>query len=244
MRFSQIVGNLLTNAAKFTPAGGQVKVRGYARGREVLLEVEDDGIGIEPRHLEAIFDPFVQARRGDETHGGLGLGLSLVRDLVQLHGGTVQAESAGLGKGSRFTLRLPLGTLDAFTSTVSPKERTSLSPLRVLVVDDNEDSADMLGLLLSESGHEVRVAYDGPRALALASEFEPNAAVLDIGLPVMDGYELATRLRERYGAQGLRLLALTGFGQEQDKARCLEAGFHRHLTKPIHAWELEAALAE
>jgi CheY-like chemotaxis protein len=122
-------------------------------------------------------------------------------------------------------------------------ERASFSPLRVLIVDDNQDSADMLWLLLSGIGHEVRVAYDGPHALALASEFEPNAAVLDISLPVMDGYELATQLRERHGARGLRLLALTGL-QERDKVRCLEAGFHRHLTKPIHPREIEAALVE
>jgi CheY-like chemotaxis protein/two-component sensor histidine kinase len=243
VRFSQIIANLLTNAAKFTPPSGQVKVRGYAREREVLLEVEDDGIGIDPSQLELIFDPFVQARRGDETHGGLGLGLSLVRDLVQLHGGSVQAQSAGIGQGSRFTLRLPQGTLDAAISAASPMERASFSPLRVLIVDDNQDSADMLWLLLSGIGHEVRVAYDGPHALALASEFEPNAAVLDISLPVMDGYELATQLRERHGARGLRLLALTGL-QERDKVRCLEAGFHRHLTKPIHPREIEAALVE
>ncbi|HVZ33390.1 MAG TPA: ATP-binding protein, partial [Polyangiaceae bacterium] len=246
VRFLQAVSNLLTNAAKFTPPGGSVKVRGFARGAQVILEVEDDGIGIEPAQLSAIFEPFVQAApRTEDARGGLGLGLSLARDLIQLHGGTVEVESAGAGRGSCFRLRLPLGSsATAARPTASEPCAPAPAPRRVLVVDDNEDSADMLGLLLSELGHVVRVAYDGPQALAIAAELEPEIAVLDIGLPVMDGYELATRLRERARARSLRLVALTGFGQDRDRARVREAGFHRHLVKPVDAQELAAALAD
>jgi PAS domain S-box-containing protein len=246
MRFSQVVSNLLTNAAKFTPPGGHIRVRGHARGAEVILEIEDDGIGIDPEQIETIFEPFVQAHRHEsQTYGGLGLGLSLARDLIQLHRGRVEVESAGAGRGSRFTVALPVSVKLADTLPPSPRANPRVArPRRVLVVDDNEDSAELLGQLLAQLGHDVRIAHDGPRALSVASELIPEVAVLDIGLPVMDGYELAARLRELYGANGLRLVALTGFGQDTDKARSLAAGFHRHLTKPIEARELLAALAE
>lgn len=245
VRFSQVVSNLLTNAAKFTPAGGQVRVSACAEAGEVVLAIEDNGIGIEPRQLEAIFEPFVQGpRQLEQAQGGLGLGLSLVRDIVQLHGGRVAAQSAGLGAGSRFTLRLPQVAPRVTPRPPIVERRLHEAPrLRVLIVDDNEVSADMLGLLLRELGYVVRVAYDGPRALSLAAELEPDVAVLDIGLPVMDGYELAMRLREAHGARGMRLVALTGYGQDQDVERSKRAGFDRHLVKPIDTNELESALA-
>jgi PAS domain S-box-containing protein len=249
IRFAQVVSNLLTNAAKFTRPGGEVRLRASRQDAEVLLEVEDNGIGVRPQHLASLFEPFVQvARRDDPAYGGLGLGLALVRDLVQLHGGTVSAASDGPGRGSRFTIRLPAAFVPARTASTAHAatgdESSTQRARRVLVVDDNEDSAEMLGLLIAQLGHSVRIAYDGPRALSLAAEFAPDLAVLDIGLPVMDGYELAAHLKERHGASGLRLVALSGFGQEQDKARSRAAGFDRHLTKPVDANELEAALAD
>jgi CheY-like chemotaxis protein len=245
-RFAQVVSNLLTNAAKFTPPGGVVRVTARVERGEVLLEVEDSGIGIEPHDLGSLFEPFVQlTRRQGPQYAGLGLGLSLVRDLIQLHGGSVSAESEGAGRGSRFTIRLPITSPE-----VQPPAAGALAdggatrPRRVLLVDDNEDSAEMLGLLVARLGHVVRVAFDGPDALAVAAEFAPDVAVLDIGLPVMDGYELAARLRERLAERCPRLVALSGYGQEKDKAQSLAAGFSRHLTKPIDAKELEAVLAE
>jgi PAS domain S-box-containing protein len=246
VRFSQVVSNLLTNAAKFTEPGGLVRVSALSDGSEVSLAIQDNGMGIESHQVEAIFEPFVQAtRRTEQALGGLGLGLALVRDLVQLHGGRVEVESAGLGRGSCFTLRLPLTSPAAPASAQAVERRVPELPgLRVLIVDDNEVSAEMLGLLLAELGHVVRVAHDGPRALAVAAELEPDVAVLDIGLPVMDGYELAARLREAHGARGLRLVALTGFGQDQDLERSRNAGFHHHLVKPIDTDDLQAALVD
>jgi len=246
VRFAQAVSNLLTNAAKFTPAGGEVRVRGRLEGAEVVLEIEDNGIGIDPGDFESLFEPFVQlTRREEPAYGGLGLGLSLVRDLMQLHGGSIAVASDGAGRGSRFILRLPAATpgvqapaAEAIAVVGATRQR------RVLLVDDNQDSAEMLGFLVTGLGHVVRVAHDGPEALAVAREFEPDIAVLDIGLPVMDGYELAARLRDHFDTERLRLVALSGYGQERDKARSREAGFFRHLTKPIDANELAAVLAE
>jgi len=246
VRFSQLVANLLTNAAKFTPRGGHVWVRGRAEAGEVVLEIEDDGVGIEPAQLALIFEPFVQAGRGgDQGNAGLGLGLSLVRDLVALHGGRVAAESAGIGRGSRFVVHLPAGTRRGIPpqKQAEPEPAKPVLGRRVLLVDDNEDAAEMLAQVLTDLGHSVRVAHDGPHALELAAELEPDVAVLDIGLPVMDGYELAQRLLDAHGARGLRLVAITGYGQAEDKARTKKAGFHHHLVKPVETKELEAALA-
>jgi PAS domain S-box-containing protein len=246
VRFAQVVSNLLTNAAKFTPRGGAVRVAARVESGEVLLEVEDTGIGIEPGDLASLFKPFVQlARRDDPAYSGLGLGLSLVRDLMQLHGGTVEAASEGTGRGSRFTIRLPAVAPQAGAPAQSALPRAGATQRRrVLLVDDNQDSAEMLGMLVEQLGHVAHVAFDGPGALAVAAEFAPDIAVLDIGLPVMDGYELAAQLREQLAARCPRLVALSGYGQETDKARSLEAGFFLHLTKPIDARELEAVLSD
>lgn len=245
VRFAQVVSNLLTNAAKFTPAGGSVRVGARLEGAEVVLEVEDTGIGIEPSDLDSLFQPFVQLAHRDDRGGGLGLGLALVRDLVQLHQGTVAAKSEGRGRGSRFTIRMPAAAAQPEARTAKPLDGVhALRARRVLIVDDNEDSAEMLGEVVAQLGHVARIAFDGPGALSVAREFVPDIAVLDIGLPAMDGYELAARLREHFAERCPRLVALSGYGQEKDKARSRDAGFFKHLTKPIDAKELEAVLSD
>jgi PAS domain S-box-containing protein len=243
VRFTQVVANLLTNAAKFTPRGGLITVRARLQGEEITLEIADTGIGIDARDLERIFEPFVQAgARHDSAHGGLGLGLSLVRDLVSLHGGRVTAFSEGAGRGSSFMVHLPLGAQRATEARADQSVRPRTSGRRILVVDDNVDAAEMLAIVLGELGHQVRIAHDGPSALAVAAELEPEIAVLDLGLPVMDGYELASRLLDAYGAGGIRLVAITGYGQVEDRQRTRDAGFHAHLVKPVELKDLETAL--
>ena len=244
VRFSQIVANLLTNAAKFTPEMGLIKVRASIRSAEVALEVSDNGAGIEADQLESIFEPFVQAPRDDRPfQGGLGLGLSLVKDLVELHGGRVEAHSPGLGLGSRFVIHLPLLLEDPEAMVADSDARPLPSKgRRILLVDDNEDATEVMSLLLTSRGHTVRVANDGMGALALLPEFEPEVAVLDLGLPVMDGYELANRLSAHH-ARGIRLIAVTGYGQLKDRARTAAAGFDLHLVKPVSIEDLEAALS-
>jgi PAS domain S-box-containing protein len=235
-RLAQIVSNLLTNAAKYTDTGGHITVRARAKDGELTLSVRDDGTGIDPAALATIFDPFVQSPQSpDRAQGGLGIGLTLVRSLVEMHGGTVAANSEGLGKGTELVVRLPLASeLDAAPQTAAP--RTPPRPagdtaLRVLVVDDNADAAEMLSEALRALGHVVETAEDGPTALRLAERFQPEIAVLDIGLPVMDGYELAEHLREN--GTPPKLIAVTGYGQADDRARGVEAGFDAHLVKPI-----------
>jgi len=246
-RLAQVVSNLLTNAAKYTPAGGRISVTAAAEGEAVILRVRDNGIGISPEVLGHIFDLFVQARQElDRAHGGLGLGLTIVRNLVQLHGGTVSAHSEGIGKGSEFVVRLPLAVRGR--ASAGGDEGTALVAVssgngrRVLVVDDNDDSAAMLAEALRLRGHDVRVAHDGPAALAVSATFHPEVAFLDIGLPVMDGYELAMRMRQVPGLAGVRLLALTGYGQESDSERARLAGFHQHLVKPLDLRQLDRLL--
>ncbi len=241
-RLAQVIANLLTNAARYTPPGGQVWVRARASGDAIALEVQDSGIGISAQELTAIFEPFVQSARSEgQGHGGLGLGLSLVQDLTRLHGGQVEARSAGIDSGSCFVVTLPLGRLPVRDAAFAePGERRS-GHGRVLVIDDNEDAAEMLALLLEDRGYEVRTANDGPRALRAAEELPPDVAVIDLGMPVMDGFELAARLREAHGAN-VRLVALTGYGQAKDRERTQAAGFDAHLVKPVDLEQLEAAL--
>ena len=218
---------------------GHLRLSAEGEDGHVVLRVEDDGIGITPELLPRLFDTFVQAvQASDRREGGLGLGLSLVRNIVALHGGSVEAQSAGPGRGSVFTMRLQRaqGTSAVPASEPAPSPTLPPRPLQVLVVDDNEDAAMMLGELLSEVGLEVKLANDGPEALALLERFTPDVALLDIGLPVMDGYELAAKMRERLGEKTPHLIAVTVYGQETDRTRGRESGFDAHLVKPVD-WE-------
>ena len=234
-RLSQVLSNLLTNAAKYTPLGGEIHVVADADADGVTIRVRDDGVGIERQHLQSIFDLFVRVGQADGLGGGgLGIGLALAQRFVQMHGGRLEATSEGTGKGSEFSIWLPpsILTVPAHDAGVlgetDPQHRR-----RVLVVDDNHDAADMLSAMLMGWGHDARPAYESETALALAEEFEPEIALLDLGLPGMDGYALGERLRSRPWACALVLVAVTGRGQEDDRARTRDAGFNDHLVKPV-----------
>jgi len=242
-RLAQVVANLLTNAAKYTEPGGHISLVARREGAQVVIEVRDDGIGIAPAFLPRIFDLFVQGRQAlDRAEGGLGIGLALVRNLVALHGGTVDAASRGLGKGSTFTVRLPAqdGSHAAETPAADAGGPVGPQPARrrVLVVDDNDDARMLLTDILERAGYEVCAAESGPQALQQVEEFRPDVAVLDVGLPAMDGYELGSRIRSLLGPRTPVLVALTGYGQETDRARSKKAGFAAHLVKPLEASEL------
>jgi PAS domain S-box-containing protein len=242
-RITQAVVNLLNNASKFTPRGGHIDVSSWREDGHACICVSDDGIGIAPEHLRSIFGMFSQVSSARErSHGGLGIGLALVRGFVELHGGKVEARSDGIGKGSRFVMRLPLLRSESPEADAGLKDARPQMLQRVLVVDDNVDAANSLAALLSHDGHDVRVAHGGEEALRLAFEFEPEAVLLDIGMPGMNGLEVARELRRRMGA-GVRLIAVTGWGQVQDRERTREAGFDFHLTKPIDQAEVEGLLA-
>jgi two-component system CheB/CheR fusion protein len=240
VRVRQILWNLLHNAVKFTPEGGRVTVRLSREGERARLEVEDTGLGLAPHFLPDVFEMFRQAEAGpSRRHGGLGIGLALVRQLVELHGGDVRAESEGLGKGARFTVWLPLRRSPGEVSVAAPGEAGSLAGVRVLVVDDSEDTVWMLTRLLETEGAEVFAALSGPEALRLAEETDLDLVLSDLSMPEMDGYELLRELRVRPGTAEVPVLALTGFGQAEDAERTLAAGFSAHLSKPV---ELETLL--
>ncbi|HEV8438644.1 MAG TPA: PAS domain S-box protein [Methylomirabilota bacterium] len=232
VRLEQIILNLLTNAVKYTPAGRKIRVVVRAEGRHAVLRVQDEGIGIASHMLPHIFGLFYQGTAGtDRAQGGLGIGLTLVQRLVELHGGTVEADSEGPGRGSVFTVRLPRVTRPPSEDArdTSPARATSR---RVLIVEDNEDARDMLKIYLERHGHEVFVAADGAEAIKLVGRVRPELAFIDIGLPIVDGYEVARQIR-RQPEQPARLVALTGYGQTQDRQRCLDAGFDDHIVKPV-----------
>jgi signal transduction histidine kinase len=237
-RMTQVIGNLLTNACKYSDPQAEIRVAARQEGDDVVLRVEDFGTGIEPEMLGRVFDLFSQERQSiDRSRGGLGLGLAIVRNLVQMHGGTVSAQSEGRGRGATFTVRLPLSQRVANAHPdPSRARRPSLQrsdARRVLIVDDNRDAAEMLADLLASLGHVTKIAVDGPAALALVQDFVPDVALLDIGLPAMDGYDLARRLRSGSPASRARLFAVTGYGQAADRARSREAGFDGHFVKPL-----------
>jgi signal transduction histidine kinase/ActR/RegA family two-component response regulator len=232
-RLAQVVGNLLQNASKFTDRGDRVRVTLSAAGGRAELRVADSGIGIDGEMLERLFEPFIQAERSlARTRGGLGLGLSLVKALVELHGGTVAARSEGQGRGAEFVVELPLAPAQPAPQAPAPAPAPPSRGRRVLLVDDNRDAVESLCALLELSGHEVAIAHGGAEGLARAREWQPDAVVCDIGLPDMDGYEVARRLRAEPALRDLVLVALSGYALDEDLHRAREAGFHAHVAKP------------
>lgn len=260
VRLTQVFANLLNNAAKYTPDGGSISLRAERRGDEVTVSVRDTGIGIPPDKLPRLFEMFYQADGSlERAQGGLGIGLTLVRRLVEMHGGTVEARSAGTGEGAELVVRLPVllgqppsqpprrpaesdGESPA-PAAGAPETRGGGRPLRVLVVDDNVDSADSLAMLLELSGHEVSTAYDGLEAVDAAERLRPDVVLLDIGMPRLNGYDAARRIREQPWGRQMLLIAQTGWGQEEDRRRAREAGFDGHLTKPVDMAALARLLA-
>jgi PAS domain S-box-containing protein len=239
-RLSQVFANLLTNAAKYTEPGGALSVRAEVDGSDAVIRVRDTGIGMDEEMIASMFEPFVQATQTIErSRGGLGLGLAIVRSIVRLHGGSISASSPGRDKGSEFTIRLPLVAATEAGDRVDAPQR---SAVRVLVVDDNEDAAILLSEALAAAGYHARFALDGLTALELAEEFLPDVAILDIGLPVVDGYELARRFARHPRLAGTRLIAVTGYGQPEDRQRSTQAGFLAHLVKPVNLSQLQAML--
>ncbi|WP_312510948.1 ATP-binding protein [Massilia sp.] len=247
-RIAQVINNLLTNAAKYTPAGGRIALTVRKEGREAVIAVSDSGVGIPLEHQQSIFEMFNQVGRNmGLAQGGLGIGLSLVRQLVLLHGGRVSASSPGVGQGSTFTLRLPLGVQQeagAGDPALPERRTTQRRTFRILVVDDNTDAAESLSLLLQLNAHEIRTATNGRDALLIAQEFRPDIGFLDIGMPGMTGFELAERLRAMPELAGMTLVAVTGWGSDEDLARSRQAGIDHHFTKPIAADTVSRLLSQ
>jgi signal transduction histidine kinase len=244
-RLSQVVGNLLNNAAKYTDPGGRLIVSAEQRGHEAVIRVRDNGMGIAAHMLPKVFELFAQADHGfNRQSGGLGIGLALVRRLVGLHGGKVSAHSEGPGRGTEMIVRLPIGdSTHAVPPAVSDAEPAPLlSPGRILIIDDNRDAADSIALALELAGHTVSTAYEGEDGLARANAFAPDVVLLDLGMPGLNGFEIARRIRQEPWGQKMALIALTGWGQEQDRQRTQQSGFNGHLTKPVAASELLKAL--
>jgi PAS domain S-box-containing protein len=246
LRLAQVLSNLLTNAAKYTDPRGEIQVRATADDRNVEISVTDSGVGLTQDALSAVFTMFSQVRSTqDRSEGGLGIGLALSKGVVDLHGGTIEAHSAGPGKGSEFIVRLPrrtaAGSLPATTTATAPAQTHKR---RVLIADDNQDAADSISMLLQMAGHEVTVAYDGQQALESIETLRPEIALLDIGMPGLDGFEVARRVRLDIRIRNTLLIAVTGWGQASDKARALAAGFDLHFTKPVEPTALIDLLGE
>ncbi|RPI96408.1 MAG: response regulator, partial [Chloroflexi bacterium] len=244
-RLEQVVVNLLTNAAKYTQDGGHIWLSLQEEGWDCVLRVRDTGVGIAPELLPRIFDLFTQAERSqDRSQGGLGIGLALVQRLVEMHHGKVEVHSS-LGQGSEFVVRLPMLLTAEAQSPSSQTEMTKQTgpSLQVLVVDDNVDTAGSLAMLLEASGHEVRMAHDGPTALEAALKYRPNVMLLDLGLPGLNGFEVAKRLRQQPVFQNVVVVAMTGYGQEADRQRSFDAGFNHHLVKPADFGKVQEILA-
>ena len=249
VRISQVVGNLLSNSAKYTPANGHISLTAHRDGNQAVLQIRDNGIGIAPDMLPHVFELFVQAdHSATKAQGGLGIGLTIVKNLVEMHGGSIAARSAGLGKGSEFEARLPLLTgKRRDPNAIRTEERKQPNPIsghRLLVVDDNKDAAMSLAMLLRLDGHEVQIAHDGTSALELAKSYGPEMVFLDLGMPGMDGYQVARQMRQQPGLQNVVLAALTGWGQQEDRRRTAEAGFDHHLVKPLEPMVLEQLIAQ
>lgn len=245
-RLEQVLSNLLNNAAKFTEDGGKIRISAERPDDHVLLRVRDTGVGMDPELIERVFDLFAQGSRSlDRPQGGLGIGLTLAHRLVEMHGGTITAHSDGMGKGSEFVICLPVMPR---ASAPQAEPWTSAAPpvhsLRLLVVDDSDDTAEMMSTLLEMAGHDVRTAHSGPAALEAAAAHRPHAIVLDIGLPGLDGYQVAQRLRQDPAMEDVVLIAASGYGQEEDRRRSREAGFDHHLVKPVDPQRLHEILTE
>jgi CheY-like chemotaxis protein len=247
IRLAQVFSNLLNNAAKYSERGGHIRLTGEWQGSDVVVAVKDDGMGIAAEMLPHIFDIFSQANRVlDRSQGGLGIGLSLVRGLVGLHGGRIEVHSDGPGKGSEFIVRLPVVVENFVQEVAAPSmdgDQASARKRRLLIVDDVKDSADTLAMLLRIKGHEVQTAYDGEEAIIAAGKFKPEMVLLDIGMPKLNGYDACRRIRQQPWGQGIYLVALTGWGQVEDRRRTEEAGFNHHMVKPVDTGELMTLLA-
>jgi signal transduction histidine kinase len=247
VRMAQVFSNLLNNAAKYTDRGGRIWLTAERQGSDVLIWVKDNGIGITAEMLRRVFDMFTQESPAlERSDGGLGIGLSLVKGLVELQGGSITAKSEGPGRGSEFLVRLPiLASPAAPQPPALPADRQTTSPvkLRLLIADDLQDSADSLAMLMRTMGHEVETAYDGEQAVLMAEDLKPDAVLLDIGMPKLNGYDACRRIRQRPWAKDKLLIALTGWGQETDRRRTQEAGFDYHIVKPIDIDNLQKLLA-
>jgi CheY-like chemotaxis protein len=242
-RLRQVIGNLIHNAAKFTPPAGRIDLRADCRDDTLVLCVSDNGVGISADLLPRVFDLFTQAERSlDRSHGGLGIGLTLVKRLVEMHGGSVDAASEGPGLGSRFTVKLPLMPAAGAQSATIESYEKSPGQLKILVVEDNADAAEALSMLLEVLGHLPTVVSEGTAAVKAAREDRFDLALVDIGLPEIDGYEVARRIRAFSAAKKMKMVALTGYGQDSDKRRALAAGFNDHLTKPVKVDRLQELL--
>jgi CheY-like chemotaxis protein/two-component sensor histidine kinase len=245
VRLTQVFGNLLNNSCKYTPPGGTIRLTAQRDDQSVVVTVTDTGIGIPRDKLASIFDMFAQVDQTlEQSQGGLGIGLTLVKRLVEMHSGSVEAQSAGEGHGSTFVVRLPAALAVAQVAQPAASEtQTSSATHRILVVDDNEDSADSLAILLQLTGHEVFIAHDGHTALDAAEQHRPGVVLLDIGLPSLNGYDVCRRIRQEPWGKTMVLIALTGWGQDEDRRRSQEAGFDGHLVKPVDHTRLLTLLA-
>jgi signal transduction histidine kinase len=244
LRLAQVITNVLLNAAKYTDPGGEIRLEVSSGGPQVVLRISDTGVGIPPEMLARVFEPFVQLEGAlDRAEGGLGVGLALVKTLTELHGGHVEAHSAGKGQGSVFTLTWPALEPAPLPLEAPPSVESRPRSLRVLVADDNTDAAETLRLLLELSGHEVRTAQDGLTAITVAEQFRPSLALVDIGMPVLNGYDTCRQIRGHAWGRKLVLVALTGWGTEDDRKRAFAAGFDHHMVKPIDFAALDVLLA-
>jgi CheY-like chemotaxis protein len=244
VRVSQAISNVLENAVKYTPPRGRIEVRAHRDADDAVVRIRDSGIGIAPESVSRIFEMFTQEDRPDKPgNGGLGIGLALTRSIIELHGGTIEASSRGFGEGSEFVIRLPLEERMGEESADEAERPATARSHGILVVDDNVDAADTLCMTLELSGHAARAVYRGAEALTVLEDFNPDLVLLDIGLPDMDGYEVARRLRDRFGAACPRLVALSGWGRDEDKLRATEAGIDAYLTKPVNPEALSRLIA-
>jgi CheY-like chemotaxis protein len=241
-----VFSNLLNNACKYTQAGGRISLSARRDGDSVVVAVADNGIGIPPEMLPRVFEMFTQVQHASElSQGGLGIGLTLVRRLVEMHGGAIWAHSAGVGRGSEFAVRLPVLVGAAQVVSLPPAQpREADAPRRrILVVDDNQDAARLLSTLLNLSGHTTHMEHDGLAAVSAAESFRPELILLDLGLPKLSGHDAARRIRQQPWGQAMILVALTGWGQEEDRRKSSEAGFDHHLVKPVDHAQLNRLIA-